>query len=111
VGRCTFVWVTPFLPPLLKKKQFAIITAWNPNNRELTLEDNRLRNNKLEEMIKLRAYIYYPSIGATPDHSEESFTVENISEADAVFLGSIIASNRALFFLMMPGDHALFGAL
>jgi hypothetical protein len=49
------------LPPVLSKRQFAIITARNPNNRELTLAENRLRNNRLEEMIKLRADSYYPS--------------------------------------------------
>ena len=97
------------VPPVLKKKQFAIITAWNPNNRELTLEENRLRNNKLEEMIHVRAYIYYPSIGATADHSEESFTVENISEADAVFLGSSFEQS-AILFNDARGPRFKFGA-
>src|SRR5437870_2704866 len=67
------------------------------------------QNDKLEEMIKVHGYIYYPSIGATVDHSEESFTVENISEADAVFLGSSFEQS-AILFNDARGPRFKFGA-
>ena len=75
------------IAPALKKKQFAIITAWNPLNKTLTLEENRLSNNELQQLLTNHGYTYYPSTGTIGDHTEESYTIENISEEEAIQLG------------------------
>ena len=84
-------------PKVVLQKQFAIITAWNPMNSELTIEENRNRNTELEKAIKEQNYYYYPSQGSLGDHSEESFTVEDIPMVDAEALGSEFEQYAVLF--------------
>jgi len=84
-------------PKAVLQKQFAIITAWNPMNRELTIDENRKRNIKLEEAIKKQKYNYYASKGSLEDHSEESFTIEDIPMADAEELGREFEQYAVLF--------------
>ena len=98
-------------PDVIEKKQFAIITAWNPMNGKLPVEENKGRNNELEAVLKEQNLHYYPSIGICGDHSEESFTVENISKDDAVSLGKrfgqhaiVYCDEEGLRFLF-DGEH------
>ncbi len=82
---------------ILKQKQFAIITAWNPQNKALSVEENILLNKRLEDKLSKSDWVYYPSVGRLGDHSEESFTVEDISKEDATQLGLDFDQNAILF--------------
>ncbi len=85
------------LPNVVTKKQFAIVTAWNPMNRELDRKENVRRNRELEGMLKEQKRCYYPSLGTCEHHAEESFTIESISQADAVGLGKRFEQHAILF--------------
>jgi hypothetical protein len=60
---------------------WAFITAWNPLPKIESLEQNRQRNNKLENDIKQLGLVYMNGLGVSKDGSwsEESFFIENIS--------------------------------
>ena len=60
---------------------FAFITAWNPLPVILSLEENRKRNQELENELISNGMDYSQGIGISADGnwSEESFFVENIS--------------------------------
>ena len=85
------------LPEAVRKKQFAIITAWNPMNNMMPLEENRSRNRELEDILKEQKYVYYPSLGTCEHHVEESFTIEQIPQADAVALGKRFGQHAIVF--------------
>ncbi|MSR86655.1 DUF3293 domain-containing protein [Candidatus Peribacteria bacterium] len=85
------------LPNVVTNKQFAIVTAWNPMNRELDLKENVSRNRELEDILKEQQRCYYPSLGTCKNHAEESFTIENISQTDAVNLGKQFEQHAILF--------------
>lgn len=73
--------------PFLKKKKFAVITAWNPMNKPLSLRANQKNNQVLEARLKKTKYCFYKTRGFWRGHSEESFTIEGISKKKAVQLG------------------------
>ena len=60
---------------------YAFITAWNPLPVILSLEENRKRNQELENELISNGMDYSQGIGISADGnwSEESFFVENIS--------------------------------
>lgn len=72
----------------LKGKCFAIVTAWNPGSRLLSEEENRKRNRRLERELSKTPYVFYASRGFLDMHSEESYTVEGMTEKEACSLGS-----------------------
>jgi hypothetical protein len=92
------------LPKSIKNKPFAIITAWNPDHKELSLAENKARNESLKDDLITTGLHFYPSLGTGTDgHSEESFTVEDIALDEAVRLGRkygqyAIAYNDSLGF-------------
>lgn len=73
--------------PVLKQKQFAVITAFNPMNEIKSESENKRNSGLLEAELKKRPYDFYPTVGSLGDHVEESFTVENIPQEEAVSLG------------------------
>jgi hypothetical protein len=73
--------------PFLKKKRFAVITAWNPGARVSPVRLNRERNRRLEKDLKRGGYSFYKTRGVWRGHSEVSFTVEKISRPKALQLG------------------------
>lgn len=64
--------------PFLKTKKFAVITAWNPQARVVSMRVNRQKNRLLEKDLKRGKYPFYKTRGFWRGHSEESFTVEKI---------------------------------
>lgn len=60
---------------------WTFITAWNPLPLILSLEENRKRNEELENELKNNGLQYTLGLGISADGnwSEESFFVENIS--------------------------------
>ncbi len=73
--------------PFLKQKQFAIITAFNPMNRIVSERENLAQNVFLEKDLATRGFYFYATRGELDGHFEDSFTVENISQAQAVEIG------------------------
>lgn len=73
--------------PFLKEKQFAIITAFNPMNRAVSDVENQRQNKLLEADLTKGGHAFYSTVGELDGHAEESFTVENISQAQAVEFG------------------------
>lgn len=68
------------------KKNFAIITAFNPCTKKLTTKENQKRNQLLEAEIKTFGYDYLSARGFLDDHSEEGFLIFDISFEDSIML-------------------------
>ena len=66
-------------------RKFAILTAWNPNNKPTTDIDNSSANKILKD--DLSKYEVVDSIGKYKDHQEDSYLVYDISIEDALILG------------------------
>jgi len=73
--------------PFLKQKKFAIITAFNPMNQTVSPEENRIQNERLAADLAAGGYVFYPTVGELDGHVEGSFTIENISQTQAVEIG------------------------
>lgn len=71
----------------LKQKQFAIMTAFNPMNRVVSELENVAQNILLENDLTEGGFYFYRTRGELDGHFEDSFTVENISQAQAVEFG------------------------
>lgn len=69
------------------EKPFAIITAWNPMNKQLLAEENSMLNKQLEDELKVLKYDYEFTIGGLDNHVEESFVIYDIDREKALLLG------------------------
>ncbi|MSR78457.1 MAG: DUF3293 domain-containing protein [Candidatus Omnitrophica bacterium] len=83
--------------PILKQKQFAVITAFNPMNVVKSDAENNQNHLLLAAELKKRSHVYYPTSGSLGDHVEESFTIEDIPQEEAVALGKQFAQYAILF--------------
>ena len=80
----------------LNVKFAAFITAFNPYSQELPLEENRLRNKKLEGKIQSLDLYYIKGDGRCGDSGEvgeESFLVFGLSKKQAINLGKELQQN------------------
>lgn len=66
---------------------FAIITAWNPNNEELSEDENQLNNGLLKKELEKHNICFDKALGYLDKHQEESFCVYDISFEEAINLG------------------------
>jgi len=82
-----FTALTAEQHPFLKQKRFAIITAFNPMNQTVSNEENREQNERLEADLSANGYVFYTTVGELDGHAEKSFTIENISQTQAVEIG------------------------
>ena len=73
------------LESIYYKKPFAILTAWNPNNKPTNDKENTTANDLLK--ADLSKYEVLDSIGKYNDHQEDSFLVYDISLEEALSLG------------------------
>ena len=73
--------INALVPEAQPFNTWAFITAWNPLPVILSLEENRNRNQNLEDNIIKFGLKYSIGIGISEDEqwSEESFFIENIS--------------------------------
>jgi hypothetical protein len=67
-------------------QNFAILTAWNPNNQPLSLEENTLRNEQLFETLLESGYLFDEALGYLEEHSEESYCIYGIRFEEAIDL-------------------------
>ncbi len=84
---CGREWISfQFLPKSDEKlrRNFAIITAYNPKSMVYNDFINFLRNTELESVIKAFGYESYLSVGELFDYSEKSFIIYDITKKDAL---------------------------
>lgn len=65
---------------------FAILTAWNPNNQPLSLEENTARNEALFEKLLEYGHPFDEALGYLDEHSEESYCIYDITFEKAIEL-------------------------
>jgi hypothetical protein len=76
---------------------FAILTAWNPDNQPLSLEENTQRNEQLFETLLERGYKFDEALGYLEEHSEESYCIYGISFQEAIDLAKAF-EQYAIFY-------------
>ena len=71
-------------------RAFTLVTAHNPRSTPLSREENRERNERLEQHLIKQGYRYGSSLGKSVDGNweEAGFTVFDLSLEDALALGS-----------------------
>lgn len=76
-----------FKNTLPELKEWAFITAWNPNSIELTKQENEQRNACLLDDINSKGFASHLGCGISQDGKwpEDSFFIENISKEEALF--------------------------
>ena len=92
---------TPALDDLLLEHgvpSWAFITAWNPGSQGLPPEENRQRQEALEQLISEARYPHYPGESVGPDGTwrEESVLILGITPEDAVAAGKQFGQNAIL---------------
>ena len=65
-------------------RSFSIITASNPQNQILSLEENQQRDRLLYSTLYSKGYELLRATGSLDDHSEEGYLVYDISLSDAI---------------------------
>ena len=76
---------------------FAILTAWNPNNQPLSLEENTVRNEALFEKLLEYGHPFDEALGYLEEHSEESYCIYGIGFEEAIELAKAF-EQYAIFF-------------
>lgn len=76
---------------------FAILTAWNPNNQPLSLEENTARNEALFEKLLEYGYPFDEALGYLEEHSEESYCIYEITFEEAIGLAKAF-EQYAIFY-------------
>ena len=75
---------------------FAILTAENPNTVQLSSEENKKRNDKLQQQLSNKHY-GYRKVKEKYGNPENTFFVPNITKSDAMFLGKEWEQNTVIF--------------
>lgn len=94
---------SPELESIYKKTHkhtAAFITAFNPYSRELTNQENKDRNYKLEELIKSLCFDYIHGEGKCGDgdwNGEESFLIFGITKQQASYIGKEFEQNAIVW--------------
>lgn len=63
---------------------FAILTAYNPQNRVLSLFENRERHKKLLSILERNKYLFCNAEGCYSEHCEKGFIVFNMTLDEAL---------------------------
>jgi len=92
-----FRLIDPESRALIPKKNFAIITAWNPMNQPCSGSENDIRHQKLEALLAARPWKFYETSGATEDHCEKGFTIEGVTEEEALEIGRAFNQHAILY--------------
>ena len=80
-------------------RAFTLVTAQNPQSIPLSEEENRERNEGLEQHLLASNYDYGPSLGKSTDGSweEAGFTVFDLSLGDALELGQQFGQHAVVY--------------
>jgi len=79
--------------------RWAIITAWNPYSRALTMSQNHKRQLQLEKSLGARGHTFYPAVGQSADGKwqETSVWVPGISRHQAKQFGVQFQQNAVVY--------------
>ena len=79
--------VENFKNVLPELKEWAFITAWNPNSIQLSKQEKEQRNANLLDDIRSKGYTSHIGRGSSKDGnwSEDSFFIEKISKEETLF--------------------------
>lgn len=105
----------PLLDQLLQKlerRSWCFVTAWNPQSKLLSDEENKKRNHKLREYLIQSVYIYYDGLGVGDDGQwppEESFLVIGINRLEALRIAESWGQNAIVFGMI--NDKAILEVL
>ena len=69
----------------LRTGQWAVFTAWNPGDKQLPLEENRARNEKLRQDLEDAGY-EFELVPGKYTKGEESFYIKGITAEEAIAL-------------------------
>jgi hypothetical protein len=69
------------------EKRFAMLTAWNPNNKSANEVANYVTNKKLRQAIVMLGYEPIECVGSVGEHSEDGFVIQDILFDEALQLG------------------------
>ena len=84
----TFEGLEPFrYDTVHTNREFAVLTAWNPNNQEESLETNRAKNEQLKNELLEENYEIIFGKGGLGDHYEESYLIWDITLEEALEYG------------------------
>ena len=78
----------------------AFVTAFNPFSQELSNQDNKVRNNKLEKLIQSHHFDYIHGEGKCGDgewDGEESFLIFGINKNQASEIGKEFEQNAIVW--------------
>jgi hypothetical protein len=77
-----------------------IITAWNPGLQRPNDAQNQAANAQLEASLHARQYTFFPAVGQSADgmHTEPSFAVLSLTEAEALALGREFGQAAVLYW-------------
>lgn len=81
-------------------KTWAFITAWNPESQELSLAENRSRNQTLQQQLNSKGFSTFEGLGV-PDKGdwtpEESLFILGVARQHAIDLGKKYEQNAIVF--------------
>ena len=87
-------------------KTFCIMTAENPMGETLTSQENKELNNRLERILKIGNYKWFP-IKGNYKTKENSYIIYNISKRDAEDFG-ITFNQESIIFATLDGSNVKF---
>ena len=94
---------SPDLKSLMRffnKNTAVFITAFNPQSKKLTLKENQIRNQQLEEEIQLFNLSYIKGDGRCSENDkagEESYLIFDITQDQAIYLGMNYNQNAIIW--------------
>jgi Protein of unknown function (DUF3293) len=66
-----------------------VITAWNPQSKSISLEENVKANLKLSRLLSELGKDFWPCIGKNPENTwrEDGFAIQGLTDQEAKQLG------------------------
>jgi len=86
-----------FIDTTFFDRPFCIITAFNPNNRVASLEENQQRNEELYSDLYNKDYEILKATGCLEGHCEAGFLIYDITLSEAFDLG-LMYEQYAIFY-------------
>ena len=92
-----FFSLEPFIDTIFFDRPFCIVTAFNPRNRVLSLEENQQRNQQLYSTLYKKDYEVLKATGCLEGHCEAGFLIYDIPLSEALELG-LMYEQYAIFY-------------
>ena len=86
-----------FIDSAFFDRSFSIITAFNPQNKILSLEENQQRDRLLYSTFHIKEYELLRATGSLDDHSEAGWLIYDISLDDVLTI-ALMYDQYAIFY-------------